>query len=139
MCHCLEYRIVPVTHSKPSRSAVWLGLVLQTSAALCFHGLVLCVGANGHVAVEWLAVADCCPEEIGSTALAPGDCCDCTDAPLTLRVVGTRGAADPNDEATALLSTPAAEIDRKPRFISEPPDGAWPNEGKARRSVLLQV
>lgn len=131
-------------HSKTPRLAVWLGLVLQATASLCFHGLVLCVSANGHVAVEWLAAADCCPEESGSATLAPGDCCGCTDAPLLLRAVGTRAAVDPNESAA---STPFAGVGVLPSshpltaLSSGPPDYALPppQARVARRSVLLQL
>ena len=42
---------------------VWLCLVLQFSVALAgTRGLMLCVTANGHVALEDPAEAGCCPE-----------------------------------------------------------------------------
>lgn len=130
--------------SKVSRSVVWLGLVLQTTAAFCFNGLVLCVGANGHVAVEWLAGADCCPEESSSTTFAPGDHCDCIDAPLILRAVAKRVAVDPNEFAAATPSAAAAVIpsSKPPAALSSgPPDCALPppDVRVARRSVLLQL
>lgn len=104
-----------------------------------FHGLVLCVGPEGHTAVEWFAADDCQGAPAGAAAFAADRCCDCTDARL-LQPFGDKRDGDPLVGA----AEPVRPLPLPPRG-NACPHGAIsrvfvpPDELTGRRQIVLQI
>ena len=127
-----------VTQTSSKRCIAYVSLLFQGIAALCFHGLTLCIGADGHTALAWMAADDCCPQT-QSAAIRAGDCCDCTDAPLLQPLADKRAAGDELVWSSAspspiwfVLATPQTV---PPADYGLPP----PDSLTARHSVVLQA
>ena len=128
-----------VTHRPYLRRIACASLLMQSVAVLCFHGLTLCIGADGHTALAWMAADDCCPQA-ASAAIRADDDCDCTDAPLLQPAADKRSTGD-DFAATALVAAPswsfaAARPLSAPKAASGLPP---PASLLARDSVVLQA
>lgn len=121
------------------RRIAYSSLLIQAVAALCFNGLTLCIGADGHTALAWMATDDCCPQT-PTTAIKAEDCCDCTDGPLLQPMADKRPGGD---EITWTSVSPAprwsfslAQLRIAPPAASGLPP---PDSLTARHSVVLQA
>jgi hypothetical protein len=117
----------------------WLSLALQGIAAFMFHGLVLCVGPEGHTAVEWFADADCRRVNTTTMSLDGERCCNCTDAPLLQPFADKRDdlrLVNASPRVTPLLA-PRLENPRSCGAAAESP--ASPGGLTARRNIVLQI
>lgn len=87
---------------------LWLGLLTGLmSGFVPGRGLVLCVGADGHVAIEAGPCTGCCEEEHPAGVVERGSC-PCIDVPITSveplsRAQGSRVL--PLDRPTGLVPT----------------------------------
>jgi hypothetical protein len=128
--------------------AVSLGALLQVVANL---GLVLrlavCVGANGHLAVESILSAGCCTRHPGVAAgLAAADAdgpCGCTDVPLIQPQAARRAPDERGVEAASVavaLPAPAVGALRVSNAGVEPRGPMLPRPDLlARRFVVFLV
>jgi len=127
-------------------SAAWLCLAVYLSLNVGVSGLVLCIGKEGHVAIESRFAEDCCDDEGGASAtlrIEARDACDCTDASLLQPAAGMRvssglvlpGTTLPLPNATAHveagLSCAPRGDDVRPACVSPPL--------LARRTIVLLV
>jgi hypothetical protein len=131
--------LMTVVKSRSSlRLAAGLSAFLQSATALLFHGLILCVGPQGHTAVEWFAAADCCASA-SAFSLGGDRCCDCTDAPLLQPIVDKRDVVDmlPTASVSALIVAPPC-TDHPCSVRLNPRVGSPPDALSARRTVVLQ-
>ncbi len=112
--------------------------MLQGVTALLVHGLVLCVGPEGHTAVEWFAAGDCCPPALPTTALQT-QCCDCTDAPLLQPVADKRDGDRwvTVSQRVPLAAPPRVECPMCSHYAER--TLAPPAELLARRTIVLQA
>jgi hypothetical protein len=119
------------------RTAV-ASLLIQGVAALCFHGLTLCIGSDGHTGLAWMAADDCCPRT-ASASIKAGGCCDCTDAPLLQPIAEKRGGSD--EIACSALPPMPGKLFIAAAWTSVPAvSGLPPPAGLvSRRSVVLQA
>jgi len=123
-----------------STAVVWLASALQAATALLFHGLVLCVGPEGHTAIEWLAAGDCCPPPMVSAALNTDRCCDCTDASLLQPFADKRDGDRLRTTASLrvpLLAPPRPENPGASHRAARRP--APSDQLLARRDIILQI
>ena len=125
-------------------------LVACLAALSCLppSGWQLCVGANGHWAIEPSSVAGdaCCDErsDTGSSgATSGGDCTDCTDYALSSSIaLGSRSTDDGpeiavNAPCVTIAGTATPALDARAR----PPGSATttpPHAGFALRSSILR-
>lgn len=128
-----------VIHRSFLRRIACVSLLTQGVAALCFHGLTLCVGADGHTAIAWMAADDCCLQT-QTTAVRPDDGCDCTDGLLLQPIAERRAGGDELARSSASLAPnwsffPAAPQTAPPAAYALPPPGSL----IARHSVVLQA
>ena len=118
------------------------------------RGMVWCVGAHGHVAIEPLGHRHCdvaihdhehdvdaqSSREYDHSYTAPEDCRPCVDIPLTLGPLDERVLSSPPNAAVTLaigepsasLCNPDASPDASDRIL-------LPSRQTALRSVVLQV
>jgi hypothetical protein len=138
-----SYRRVS-TRRTVEAGTTWLCLLVQLVTSLWLGGLVLCVGSDGHIALESLLGGDCCPLEGPSfaPALASARVCDCTDTVLVPASVEPRlppgHSISPVAMSHAILpavSSPAPARVAPAANPSPPPRGAL----RALRSVVLVV
>jgi hypothetical protein len=122
-----------------------LALQLLTSAG-ALPGLVLCVGEDGHLAIEAAVAEDCCasaPIGVSSRSLVENSsACACTDTPLFQHGIdprlSLRDSLLPAVVVAALDTSPssASHVSRAVTRLAEstlPPSAAQ----RARRSVVL--
>jgi hypothetical protein len=76
-------------------NAAWLCVAVYLVLSVGVSDLVLCVGKEGHVAIESRFAEDCCDDARGagdSRRLEAADACECVDASLLQPAAGVRTA-----------------------------------------------
>lgn len=82
--------------------------------------LVLCIGADGHYAIEPVR-ADCCDHDGAAAATTPARCAErCIDAPLGGTSISARGPEREGMPAPAVAATAGIAV-VSPRLLSRPP------------------
>jgi hypothetical protein len=129
-------------HSRAAALAAAVPLFLSVALSSV---LVLCSGAQGHVAVESVLADDCCGEEpahdTGAAEAWTPDCGGCVDVPLrTGSAVRPPRPPDPAPRAALAPPSvpappPATALCAAARAASAAPEPAL----RARRSVVLLV
>ncbi len=126
--------------------AAWLCLAVYLSLNVGVSGLVLCIGKEGHVAIESRFAEDCCDDERGASdtlGFEACDDCECTDGSLLqpaagMRLAGWLGlsgtAQQAPSTADALVADPSCVrrgADVRPACVSPPL--------RARSTIVLVV
>jgi hypothetical protein len=127
---------------RPHRHAVWLCVALHLFLTLGMaSGLVLCVGRDGHAAVESRFAEDCCADEAAGERAErlTRVSCVCTDAPL-LQPAAERGGAPAValPPLASVIPPPAADPVRAvARGLPPPSSGSSGPPLRALRTVVM--
>jgi hypothetical protein len=121
---------------------VWTILALEVALASgSASGLVVCIGADGHHAIEMAAWDDCCPDHGAPTArIEAGNACACTDTPL-LRCARLEPRPDATPAARAAVLPLPPPASPNPALVATRGDAllqlATASDLAARRTVVL--
>lgn len=135
------------THRKNGTRTLLLTLVLATAAVNASQSLVLCMGYDGHVAIERAGHHHCTGHAQGSdpadphSHIADAHCRPCTDIPISLWIredAGSPGMVKAAAMPVALLSLPhPAEVSSiLPELSGSPPPSSCP---APLHSIVLQI
>ncbi|HPC96951.1 MAG TPA: hypothetical protein PLU87_18555 [Sedimentisphaerales bacterium] len=125
-------------------------LICLLAAANASSGMVLCVGAHGHVAVEPLAHRHCDgtlhdahaepSREHDSGYTAQGRCRPCVDVPLSLGPLEKKSLCDLPPDAVSPVIGELPMVSRNRGAPAASPDGfLLPPDQTALRCTVLQV
>jgi hypothetical protein len=123
------------------RASAFVCLATQMLAVLCFNWVVLCVEANGAVAVEPIAQHECCESahEAGARSLTAAPC-DCLDTSVVQPSIDSRASRAEDAAALAAVAgavLPSLALGAHARVDAPPPNRAASTVLRALRSVVL--
>ena len=147
-------RIFPATLQRAHGLATWFCLVLLFVASLAgVQGLVVCLGADGHIAVERVLTADCTGcEELDEACASrgaqhdesePHRGCDCTD--ISTSVLSTAAPRRALAGSAPLIDALACVLDRVALalpcacFDARPEPAPVPHDPGRERNVVLRT
>ncbi len=125
-------------------------LICLLAAANASSGMVLCVGAHGHVAIEPLGHRHCDgtlhdahgepSHEHDSGYTAQGRCRPCVDVPLSLGPLEKRSLSDLPPDAVSPVIGESPTVSRNLGTPAPASEGLFlPPDQTALRSIVLQV